>query len=303
MTTSQTILVTGSSGLIGTALVATLEADGHQIVRAVRRPVKDPRKEIHWNPALGQIDHDRLEGLDAVVHLAGASIAGKRWTSAYKKELLDSRTQGTMLLSKAIAGLKRKPAVFACASAIGLYGDRGNEQLTESSPVGNGFLPEVCLQWEQACEAARDAEIRVVNMRFGVVLSPDGGALEKMLTPFKLGAGGILGNGRQYFSWIALADAIQAIQFVLNTAALTGPVNLVSPHPVTNRDFTKTLGQALSRPTIFPMPAFAARLLFGEMADALLLASARVVPQKLADAGYDFQYPTLEVALRHLLGE
>lgn len=303
MTTPQTILVTGSNGLIGAALVAALEADGHQVVRAVRRPIKDSQKEIHWNPATGQIDHDRLEGLDAVVHLAGASIAGKRWTSAYKKELLDSRTQGTALLSKAIAGLKRKPAVFACASAIGLYGDRGNEQLTESSPVGNGFLPEVCLQWEQACEAARDAEIRVVNMRFGVVLSPDGGALAKMLTPFKLGAGGILGNGQQYFSWIALADAIQAIQFVLNTAALTGPVNLVSPHPVTNRDFTKTLGQALSRPTIFPMPAFAARLLFGEMADALLLASARVVPQKLANAGYDFQYPTLEATLRHLLGE
>ncbi len=302
MTTSQTILVTGSSGLIGAALVAALETDGHQVVRAVRRPVKDSQKEIHWNPALGQIDHNRLEGLDAVVHLAGSSIAGKRWNSAYKQEILDSRTQGTALLGKAIAGLKRKPAVFACASAIGVYGDRGNEQLTEFSPVGSGFLPEVCLQWEQACEAARDAEIRVVNMRFGVVLSPDGGALASMLTPFKLGAGGILGNGRQYFSWIALADAIQAIQFVLNTAPITGPVNLVSPHPATNRDFTKALGQTLSRPTIFPMPAFAARLLFGEMADALLLASTRVVPQKLTGVGYDFRYPTLEEALRHLLG-
>lgn len=301
MTTPQTILVTGSTGLIGTALVQSLETAGHQVIRAVRRPVKDPKKETQWDPANGKIDRDRLEGLDAVVHLAGANIAGKRWTAAYKQKLIDSRTQGTTLLSDTLAKLDRKPKVFASASAIGFYGNRGEEQLDESSPSGNGFLPEICLQWERSCQAARDAGIRVANLRLGVVLSPASGALSSMLTPFKLGLGGILGNGRQHFSWIALPDAIQAIQFILANDTLSGPINLVTPNPVTNREFTKTLGGILSRPTVFPLPAFAARLIFGEMADALFLDSTRVTPQVLAQAGFNFQHPTLEPALRHLL--
>ncbi len=297
----KTILVTGSTGLIGPALVQALEAAGHQVVRAVRRAVNDPKTETEWDPAAGKIDRDRLEGLDAVIHLAGANIAGKRWTSAYKQQLLDSRTQGTTLLSETLAQLDRKPAVFACASAIGFYGNRGNEQLTESSPPGDGFLPEVCLQWEHACQAARDAGIRVANLRIGVVLSPDGGALSSMLTPFKLGMGGRIGNGHQHFSWISLSDVVQAIPFILANDALDGPINLVAPHAVTNRDFTKALGKVLRRPTISPMPAFAARLLFGEMADSLLLASTHVLPQKLTEAGFDFQHSNLEPALRGLL--
>jgi len=298
----QTVLITGASGLIGSALTHSLESQGHKVLRAVRRDVQDAEKEIHWVPAAGTLDHDRLEGVDAVVHLAGANIAGKRWTPAYKKLLLESRIQGTALLSKAVAQLDRKPKVFACASAIGLYGDRRDEQLTESSPIGAGFLPEVCNQWEQACQPAHDAGIRVVNMRFGVVLSPAGGALATMLTPFKMGVGGILGSGQQYFSWLALDDAVRAVEFVLATDSLTGPVNLVTPNPVTNHKFTKTLGQALSRPTILPMPAFAARLAFGEMADALLLASARVVPEQLTKAGFVYRYPQLLPALEYLLG-
>ena len=300
---SKTILVTGSTGLVGSALVAALEIEGHHVIRAVRRSVKNPEQEIYWNPAADEINLGKINSLDAVVHLAGANIAGRRWTKAYKQQLLDSRIQGTTLLSNAIAQLENKPAVFACASAIGYYGDRADEELTESSPSGNGFLPEVCLQWEQACHSARDAGIRVANMRFGVVLSPAGGALASMLLPFKLGAGGILGNGKQYFSWIALDDAVGAIQFVLANDSLSGPINLVTPIAVTNREFTKALGQALSRPTIFPMPTFAARLAFGEMADALLLASARVVPEKLTQTGFAYRYPQLLPALNHLLNK
>ncbi len=299
----QTILVTGSSGLVGTELVASLENDGHRVLRAVRRPIQNPQ-EICWDPATGQIDRIKLsDNLDAVVHLAGANIAGHRWTKSYKQQLLDSRIQGTRLLSETLASLDHKPRVLVCASAIGFYGATGDTELDETAPCGNGFLPELCMQWERACQPARDAGIRVVNMRIGVVLSPDGGALKKMLPPFKLGAGGILGSGRQYFSWIALDDVIQATKFLLQNDALSGPVNLVSPHPVTNREFTKTLGQVLSRPTLFPMPAFAARLAFGEMADALLLTGARVLPAALSKNGYDFLQPVLEPALWHLLGK
>jgi len=306
MTTPQTILITGSTGLVGTALAASLEGDGHRVLRAVRRQTRD-QQEIHWDPATGQIERDKLANIDAVVHLAGANIAGRRWSKSYKQLLLDSRTQGTRLICETLAGLDRKPRVLVCASAIGYYGDcgggdRGDAELDETAPCGEGFLPELCMQWERACEPARDAGIRVVNMRLGVVLSPDGGALKKMLLPFKLGAGGILGTGRQYFSWIALDDVIHATKFLLNREGISGPVNLVSPQPVTNREFTKALGQALSRPTILPMPAFAARLAFGEMADALLLTGARVSPKVLADEGYDFLHPSLGSALRHLLG-
>ena len=301
-TENPTIVVTGSTGLIGSQLVAAWQDSGRRAIRAVRREVQDPGKELYWNPATGQIDRDRLEGVDAVVHLAGANIAGRRWSEGYKQQLLDSRVQGTTLLCQALADLEHKPRVLLCASAIGFYGDRGNELLDETAAAGDGFLPELCLQWEQACRAAREAGIRVVNLRMGVVLSPQGGALASMLTPFKLALGGVLGSGRQYFSWISLDDVVPALLFVLEDEALSGPVNLVAPNPVTNREFTKALGRVLSRPTLLPMPAFAARLAFGEMADALLLASTRVLPNRLTAAGFHFEYPQLEPALRHLLG-
>ncbi len=298
---TQTILVTGASGLIGRRLVASLERDGRRVLRAVRRDVQDPAREVRWDPQQGQIDRDKLSGVDGVVHLAGANVAGKRWIPAYKQLLLDSRVQGATLISDTIASLDPQPKVFACASAIGYYGDRGDQLLDESSACGNEFLSEMCLQWEQACQPARDAGVRVANMRIGVVLSPEGGALAKMLTPFKLGGGGVLGSGRQYFSWISLDDVVRAIEQVLSHEQLAGPVNLVAPTPVTNRELTTTLGKVLSRPTIFPMPAFAARLLFGEMADSLLLASTRVVPTALVKSGFDFLHADLESALRHVL--
>ena len=299
----QKILVTGASGLVGTPLVASLEAAGHEVLRAVRREIRDEGKEVSWNPDKGEIDKGKLTGIDAVIHLAGANIAGKRWTESYKKVLLDSRVDGTTLISKTIAELDPKPKVLACASAIGYYGDRGDEVLDEHSASGDTYLPEVCLQWERSCEPARDAGIRVANMRLGVVLSPKGGALAKMLLPFQLGGGGVLGSGRQYFSWISLDDTVGAIRFVLDNQQLSGPVNLVAPTPVTNYEYTKTLGTVLSRPTILPMPSFAAKLAFGEMAEALLLASARVEPKVLSDAGFTFEHPTLELALRNVLGK
>ena len=298
---NQKIVVTGASGLVGTPLVNSLEAAGHQVLRAVRREVRDPAKELFWDPSAGEIDRDKLAGADAVIHLAGANIAGKRWTEAYKQVLIDSRVDGTTLVSEAIAALDPKPRVLACASAIGYYGNRGVEVLDESSSTGDAFLPEVCLQWERACQPARDAGIRVANMRLGVVLSPEGGALAKMLPPFKLGAGGVLGNGKQYFSWISLDDAVEAIEHVLETEQINGPVNLVAPTPVTNREFTKTLGKVLSRPTFVPMQARMAKLALGEMADALLLASTPVDPRVLRETQFQFQHPTVESALRNLL--
>ena len=297
----KTVLVTGSTGLVGTRLVAALQAEGKQVLRAVRRPVRDAQTELAWDPIQGEIDQDRLEGVDAVVHLAGANIAGRRWSEKYKKQILESRVQGTTLLSETLAGLTSKPKVFVSASAIGYYGHRFSDELNESASSGDGFLPEVCLQWERACLAADNAGIQVTNLRIGVVLSQQGGALAKMLLPFQLGIGGQIGDGQQYFSWITIDDVVGAIQFVLEQDSLCGPVNLVTPQAVTNREFTKTLGRVLGRPTFLPMPAWAARLAFGEMADPLLLASARVVPDVLSVAGYNFQYPDLEPALRYLL--
>jgi uncharacterized protein len=295
------IAITGSTGLVGTALVETLEAEGNLVRRLVRRPVRDEEHEIRWDPAAAQIDAAALEGVDAVVHLAGESLAAHRWTESFKAEIRNSRVRGTQLLCNALAGLGTRPGVLVSASAVGYYGDRGDELVGESSSPGKGFLADVCREWEAATQAARDAGIRVVNLRLGVVLSPKGGALAQMLTPFKLGVGGAIGSGRQYFSWIALDDLVSAIGFVLRTAAMSGPVNAVAPQPVTNREFTKTLGRVLGRPTVLPMPAFAARLAFGEMADEMLLSGARVEPRALLASGFKFQYPELESALRYVL--
>jgi uncharacterized protein (TIGR01777 family) len=294
------ILITGASGMIGSHLTRVLQASGYTVLSAVRREARNER-EVRWVPERGEIDRDKLHGIDGVVHLAGASIGGQRWSAAYKQEIRESRVKGTRLISQTIAELDPKPRVFACASAIGYYGDRGDAMLDESAAPGEGFLPEVCLAWENSCEAARAAGIRTVNMRNGVVLSNEGGALKSMLLPFKLGVGGRVGSGKQYFSWMALDDTVSVMKFVLENDSLSGPVNLVSPQAVTNYEFTKTLGKVLSRPTIFPMPAFAARLALGEMADELLLSSTRVVPTKLEQAGFQFAYPQLEPALRHVL--
>lgn len=295
------IAVSGSTGLVGAALVAALEADGHLVRRLVRRPVREKEHEIQWDPAAGTIDAAELARVDGVVHLAGESIAGSRWTEAVKLRIRDSRVLGTRLLCQTIAGQSTKPAVLVSASAIGFYGCRGDEPLNESSPAGSGFLADVCQRWEAETRVAREAGVRVVNLRIGVVLDRAGGALAQMLTPFKLGLGGVLGGGRQYFSWIILDDLVRAIRFALENATLSGPVNAVAPEPVTNRVFTKTLGRVLGRPTVFSMPAFAARLAFGEMADEMLLGGARVVPQALLAAGFQFHFPQLEPALRRAL--
>lgn len=295
------IAVTGSSGLIGSALMHALEADGHLVRPVVRRPPNEGKHEIRWDPAGGMIDAAEFPDVDAVVHLAGENLAAHRWTPAFKQKILDSRVRSTTLLCQTLAGLASKPAVLVSASAIGYYGNRGAEPLDESSQPGSGFLADVCRQWEAAATPARDASIRVVNLRTGFVLSKAGGGLAKMLTPFRLGLGGVIGSGHQYMSWIVLDDLVRVIQFALSAAALNGPVNAVAPTPVTNREFTKTLGRVLNRPTVLPMPAFAARLAFGEMADEMLLGGARVEPRALSAARFEFTYPQLEPALCHIL--
>lgn len=295
------ILITGSSGLVGTALLPSLKAKGHQVQRLVRSAPDKAAGEIEWNPERRMMSADSLEGAEAVIHLAGENVAEGRWTDEKKKRIRESRVKGTQLLSETLAQLHSKPQTLISASAIGFYGDRGDEVLTEQSASGSDFLSEVCREWELATKAAAQAGIRVANLRFGVILSAEGGALKKMLTPFKLGLGGKIGSGKQYISWITLDDAIGAIAFALETESLRGPVNVVTPQPVTNLEYTKTLGRVLSRPTVFAVPAFGARLAFGEMADALLLSSQRVEPARLKEAGFEFQYPELEGALRHIL--
>ncbi|HEV2175715.1 MAG TPA: TIGR01777 family oxidoreductase [Terriglobia bacterium] len=297
------ILVSGSSGLIGSALVPFLTTGGHAVVRLVRAGRSAAAEGIPWDPSTGAIDAAKLEGFDAVVHLAGESIAAARWTPEQKVRIHESRVKGTRLLAETLARLARPPRALVCASAVGYYGNRGGELLNEASAPGSDFLAQVCRDWEAAAEPATRRGIRVVNLRFGMVLSSAGGGLAKMLTPFRLGVGGIIGSGRQYVSWIALDDVVGAIHHALSTDALRGPVNAVGPTPVTNREFTKALGRVLSRPTIFPVPAFAARATFGEMADALLLASQRVEPARLLAGGYQFQFPELEGALRHALAK
>lgn len=294
------ILISGSSGLIGKRLVSLLQKDGHAVVQLVRRqPTSE--SQCYWNPDAGEIDPAVFNGIDGVVHLGGVGIAEARWTEKQKARIRDSRVIGTSLLANTMASLDHKPGVFVCASAIGYYGDRGDEELDEESLPGKGFLAETCQAWEQATLPAVDAGMRVVNLRFGMVLAREDGALAKMLLPFKLGGGGVMGSGKQYWSWISLEDAARAIEFALTHDELSGAVNGVSPEPVTNRQYTKSLGAALHRPTIFPMPAFAARLAFGELADGLMLSSARVIPTRLSAAGFEFQHPTIERAFADIL--
>jgi hypothetical protein len=299
---AMNVLVTGSTGLVGSTLVSFLTTGGHQVTRLVRHAPRAGQAEVQWDPAAGSIATPGLEGIDAVVHLAGESIASGRWSAEKKAKIRDSRVQGTRVLCEALAQLVTPPKVLVSASAIGYYGDRGDEVLRENSRPGRDFLADVCQAWEAATAPAAQRGIRVVNVRIGIVLSSAGGALGKMLLPFKMGAGGVIGSGQQYMSWIALDDLVGVIHHALITDSLQGPVNAVAPHPVTNSAFTKTLGRVLRRPTLMPLPAFAARAVFGEMADALLLASTRVEPAKLKDSGYDFRYPDLEGALRHVLG-
>src|SRR5947208_4033451 len=290
------ILVAGASGLVGSALIPALEFEGAEINRLARSSPK--ANEVEWHPNHGQIDAARLEGFDSIINLAGESIAEGRWTDEKKRKIRDSRVNGTHLLSEAIARLVTKPRGFLCASATGFYGDRDDEILDEMSESGGGFLATVCREWEQATEPAAKAGVRVVNLRFGPILAREGGMLGKMLTPFKMGMGGKVGSGKQYISWVAIDDVVGAIKLALADESMHGPLNVVSPNPVTNEEFTKMLGGVLSRPTVMAIPAFAARLAFGEMADEMFLVSQRVIPQKLNDAGYQFKYPELEVAFQ-----
>ncbi len=300
--TALRVAVTGSTGLVGSALVPFLTTGGHDVVRVLRRPPRAGETAVQWDPDADSIDAQGLEGLDAAVHLAGASVAGGRWTVESKARILDSRVRGTRLLAEALARRQRPPKTLISASAIGYYGDRGSEELREDSRPGSGFLAEVCREWEAATEPAEHAGIRVVHLRIGVVLSPAGGALASMLTPFRLGAGGRLGAGTQYMSWIAIDDVLGAILHVMHNPTLRGPVNAVSPAPVTNAEFTRVLARVLGRLAILPIPVSAVRLAFGEAADEVLLASARVEAAQLEASSYRFRYPDLKVALQYLLG-
>jgi uncharacterized protein (TIGR01777 family) len=293
------VAVTGSTGFIGSALVEALAAAGHRPIRVVRGDAKGD--EVAWDPEAGTIDAASLEGVDGVVHLAGAGIGDHRWNDAYKLKIRRSRTNGTTLIARTLAGLSKRPSVLVSGSAVGYYGDRGNEVLDETSSPGTGFLPEVCVAWEAATAAAAEAGIRVATTRSGIVLSPRGGALKRQLPLFKLGLGGTLGTGQQWQSWITLDDEVGAILHLL-TATVAGPVNLTTPHPVTNAVFTKTLAAVLHRPSFFPIPSFGPKLVLGsELADILLYEGQKVLPRVLEESGYTFTHPSLEEALRTIL--
>ena len=293
------VLITGSSGMIGAALAESLVANGHEVIRLRRQKLTDDSPM--WDPENGVIDLADVRDINAVVHLAGENVAKGRWNSQKKGRILHSRVMGTKLLADYFSAADYKPNIFVSASAIGVYGNRGDELVDETSEPGSGFMADVCKQWEAATASASDAGIRVAHARIGVVLSTRGGALKTMLLPFKLGLGGVIGAGKQYMSWVSLDDVVGMIQFLIAHNSLQGPVNLVAPNPVSNREFTKTLGRALHRPTIFSLPAFVARMAFGEMADELLLASTRVLPKKLIDSGYQFLNPELEEAFEQML--
>jgi uncharacterized protein (TIGR01777 family) len=294
------ILVSGASGLVGTRLLPALRQEGHEVVALVRRQSDVKEGTAFWDPQAGTIDPAALDGCDAAINLAGESIAAGRWTDERKRSIRQSRLDATGTLARALAQLDPKPRVLINASAIGYYGSRGDELLDESSSAGSGdFLSSVCRDWEAATEPARTAGVRVVLTRFGVILSRHGGALAKMLTPFKLGLGGKVGSGRQYMSWISIHDTVAAIVYCLDHDTLSGPVNVVAPHPVTNAEFTKTLGRVLSRPTVFPLPAPVVNIVFGEMGRELLLGSQRVQPARLLEAGFAFRCPELQPALEH----
>lgn len=298
------ILVSGVSGPIGTALLASFEPQqeprGMQVVRLVRGRAESGA-QVSWDP-LAPLSPAKVSGFDAVIHLAGESVVG-RWTEDKKKAIRDSRVQGTRNLAAALAQSETKPAVLVCASAVGFYGDRGDELLSEESPAGQGFLPEVCREWEEASQTASAAGIRTVNVRIGLVLSAKGGALAKMLTPFKLGLGGRIGSGQQWSSWIHVDDIVRGIHHAIRTESLSGPVNLAAPNPLRNVEFTEVLASVLGRPAIFPVPEFALRLAFGKMAaEELLLASQRVEPGKLRASGYTFRFRELRAALENLVG-
>lgn len=295
------ILVTGSTGFIGSALVPFLIREGHSVTCLVRPQTRLANGHVRWDPEAGEIDAGRLAGTEAAVHLAGESLASGRWTAQRKRRMLDSRVRGTRLLTETLARLDPSPGVLVAASAVGYYGDRGEEVLQEESGPGSAFLADLVRQWEAATEAASQAGIRVVNLRSGLVLGPRG-PLARMALPFRLGLGGKLGSGAQLWSWVSLEDAVRAIHHALTTEALQGPVNMAAPGVVTNAQFTQILGRVLSRPTLFPVPAFVLRLVFGEMADEALLASARMDSARLLDSGFEFHHPQLEGALRAMLG-
>ena len=299
---SHRILISGASGLLGTVLSSFLSTGGHKVVRLTRSGTRQEPGAIPWDPEHGVADGSLLEGFDAVIHLAGENIAGGRWTASRKRKIRDSRVQGTRRLAEQLAMCRDKPSVLVSASAVGYYGHQGESELNESAKRGEGFLADVCEAWEQAADPAREAGIRVVHPRFGMILSPAGGALAKMLTPFSLGLGGPLGNGRQWWSWVAVDDAAAAITHAIDVQEVSGPMNVVAPNPVRNREFTRTLAAVLRRPAFLPAPAFGLRLLLGEMADELLLPSQRVLPGVLDRTGFRFAYPTLDAALRHVLG-
>jgi len=304
------VAVAGASGLVGSHLVPFLAGAGHTVVRLTRSagggrsspspPSSSGGETVGWDPARGTLDAAALEGVDAIVNLAGEPVA-ERWTAEHKRDIRDSRVSGTGLLARTAASLSRRPKVFVNAAAVGFYGDRKDELLDERSAPGKGFLARVAVEWEEAARPAEQAGVRTVLARFGGVQHPSGGMLARLLPPFQLGGGGRLGDGKQWISWIALTDALRAIRFLLERDALSGPVNVVSPNPVTNEEFGKTLGRVLHRPAVFHAPAFMVRAMFGEMADEILLGGQRVIPRKLLDAGFTFQYPTLEEALRHEL--
>lgn len=297
------ILITGASGLIGKALQKSFESKGYELLLASRGEPKDDR-HIQWNMDTGFADEDlpKLEGFDAFIHLAGENIGGGlRWSDEKKKAIRDSRVFGTRTMIEAFARIEKKPKVFISGSAIGFYGDRGDSEMTEASPSGDTFLSQVCKEWEAESRRAEDMGIRTVLLRTGIVLSKDGGALATMLTPFKLGVGGVVGSGKQWMSWVSLEDVVGIINFAIENESVRGAVNVVAPHPVTNEEFTKTLGSVLYRPTILPLPEFAVNLVFGEMGDALLIDSTKVVPKRLLDAGFKFKFKELKPALEAAL--